>query len=259
MHPIAFHLGPLTVYWYGILVALGFILGFWTASRRGLLDGIVPDRILDLGPWLLAGSVVGARLLHVISYWKEEFAGHPFREVFMVQNGGLVFYGGFLGACLTTIVYARIKKLPLWKLADAMAPSIALGYFFGRFGCLMTGCCFGKECSLPWAIHFPSTHETHGVGVHPTQIYEAVANLGLYFFLAWRYRRKTFDGQIFATYLVCYAVLRSVIEVFRADYKPNEYFGAMTPAQLLSAGIVAAGILLFCFLPRTVPPRKEPS
>ena len=257
MHPIAFHLGPLTIYWYGILVALGFVVGVWTAGKRGLLHGLTPDQVSDAAPWLLIGSIIGARLLHVISYWQQEFAGKPFTEVFMIQKGGLVFYGGFIGAALATILYTRVKKIGLWKFADALTPSIALGHAFGRFGCLMTGCCFGKACNLPWAITFPPGHETHpfgepAVAVHPVQIYEAVLNFGLYLFLAWLYRRKKFNGQIFAVYLMCYAVLRSFVEVFRADYKLTEYFfnGTVSPGQFVSIAIITAGIILFWRLPR---------
>ena len=257
MHPIAFELGPLTIYWYGILVALGFIAGIWTAGRRSLRDGLKPEVISDAAPWILIGAIIGARILHVISYWETEFARKPFKEVFMIQKGGLVFYGGFIGAALATILFTRLKRIPLWKFADAVTPSIALGHAFGRIGCLMTGCCFGKQCSLPWAITFPPGHETHPIGepaipVHPTQIYEALLNFGLYLLLAWFYRRKKFNGEVFAVYLICYAILRSFVEVFRADYKPAEYYfhGMVSPGQFVSIGIIAAGLVLFCVLPR---------
>ncbi len=257
MHPIAFEFGPLTIYWYGILVALGFIAGIWTAGRRGVRDGLKPEVVSDAAPWILIGAIIGARVLHVISYWDTEFAHKPFKEVFMIQKGGLVFYGGFIGAALATILFTWLKKIPLWKFADAVTPSIALGHAFGRIGCLMTGCCFGKQCSLPWAITFPPGHETHpvdqpGIPVHPTQIYEALLNFGLYLCLAWFYRRKKFNGQVFAVYLVCYAILRSFVEVFRADYKPAEYYfnGMVSPGQFVSIGIIATGLVLFFVLPR---------
>ena len=207
---------------------------------------------MDFAPWLMIGVIAGARILHVISYWREEFADKPLTEIFMVQHGGLVFYGGFFGAVIATLIYTRRKKIPLFKFADVMAPSISLGHAFGRIGCLMTGCCFGKECHQPWAIHFPAGHETHPSGspalaVHPAQIYESLLNFGLYLFLAWLYRRKKFDGQIFAVYLLAYAVLRSFVEMFRADYKPSEYFfnGAISPGQFVSIGIFVAGAILF--------------
>jgi phosphatidylglycerol---prolipoprotein diacylglyceryl transferase len=263
VHPIAFHLGPLTVHWYGVFVAAGFLLGFWTASKRAPRNGITADQVFDLAPWLLVAVIIGARALHVISYWREEFAGKPITDIFMVQRGGLVFYGGFIGACVATIIYARTKRIPLWKFADVMTPSIALGHAFGRIGCLMTGCCFGKQCALPWAIRFPVGHETHPVGmeavpVHPTQIYEAVLNFLLYLALAWLYRRKKFDGQIFIAYMFAYAVLRSFVEVFRADYKPSEYvLGVISPGQLLSIAVAIAGAILLWKLPRRANGKME--
>ena len=248
MHKIAFHLGSFTIYWYGVLVALGLLAGLWTAGRRAPLSGIRSETVIDLGPWLILGTIVGARGLYVLSYWSEGFAGQPLWQIFNIRGGGLVFYGGLIGASLACILYVRFKKLPLWKIADVLAPSIALGHAFGRIGCLMNGCCFGRACDLPWAIHFPDDHATRGAGVHPTQIYEAVLNLGLYAALAWLYRRKKFDGQIFASYLVLYAVLRAFVEIFRGDYTASYLYGQATPGQVLSIPIFAAGVLLWWVL-----------
>jgi phosphatidylglycerol---prolipoprotein diacylglyceryl transferase len=250
VHPIAFQFGQLSVTWYGILVVSGFMAGLWTASRRALRDRIDPETIFDLGPWLLAGTILGARTNYVISYWKDKFAGKPIAEIFMVQRGGLVFYGGLVGASLACVLFVWRKKLPLWRVADILAPSIALGYFFGRWGCLMTGCCYGRPTTLPWGIQFPYGHETWPNYVHPTQIYDSILNLGLYGFLAWLYRHKKFDGQVFAVYLICYAVLRSFVEIFRGDYTQAHYLFSLTPAQLASIGIIAAGAVLLWKLPR---------
>jgi phosphatidylglycerol---prolipoprotein diacylglyceryl transferase len=255
--PIAFNLGPLTIRWYGVMMAIAFIAGLWTASRRGLREGISAEKIFDIGPWLIVGTIVGARVMYVTTYWNEEFAGRPFMDVFAVWKGGLVFYGGLIGATLAGILYARYKKIAVWKLADIVAPSIALGYVFGRIGCLLNGCCYGRECSLPWAIHFPPGHETYPHGVHPTQIYDSLLNLVLYLGLAWLYRHKKFDGQVFATYLLCYAVTRSIVESFRGDYSEVHIHSALhlTPAQLVSMGIFAAGVGLWAVL-RKLQPRQ---
>ena len=269
MHPIAFHLGPLPVHWYGVMVALAFLVGLWTASRSALREGIAPERIIDLGPWLIVGAFVGARTLYVITFWREEFAGAPVVEMFKIWRGGVVFYGGLVGASLGFLLYAWLKKLPVWKGADILAPSIALGYVFGRIGCLMNGCCYGRICELPWAIQFPNQstvwQQQHLQGlvgpndrslpVHPTQIYESLLSLALYAALAWLYRRKRFDGQIFATYLVCYAVLRSFVEMFRGDYPQYQRHlgGWVTPAHLVSVAILAAGLVLLRILPRAMP------
>lgn len=253
MDKIAFHFGNFTIYWYGVFVAVGFLAGLWTASRRALRSGISGERIVDLGPWLILGTLVGARLLYVVSYWEKDFAGRPIWEIFMIRHGGLVFYGGLIGASLAYIFYARAKGLPLWKVADILAPSIALGYFFGRFGCLMNGCCYGRACELPWAIHYPIGHETRGEGVHPTQVYDSLLNLALYAGLVWVYRRKKFDGQVFAAYLIGYAMLRAFVESFRGDYSTYYLRDRLTPAQLVSIGIFAGGLLLWWKLPRPTP------
>ena len=250
MHPIAFNLGPLTIHWYGIMVALAFLVGLWTASRRASQSGIHGERIVDLGPWLILGAILGARTFYVISYWHEEFAGKPISEIFMIHHGGLVFYGGLLGASLAGIIYIRVRQLPLWKVADILAPSIALGYVFGRIGCLLNGCCYGRICDQPWAIRFPSEHGTHGQPVHPTQIYDSLLNLGLYLALAWFYRRKKLDGQVFAIYLMGYAVTRSLVEMFRGDYPAEHLHSGLTPAHLISIGILGAGAILFWMLQR---------
>jgi len=199
---------------------------------------------------LIVGCLVGARTLYVVSYWQDSFAGQPWKEIFMVRHGGLVYYGGLIGATVPTSIYAWRKKLPLWKIADALAPSIALGYVPGRIGCLMNGCCYGRPTDLPWAIHFPADHETQGIGVHPTQIYDSLLSLVLYLTLAWLYRRKKFDGQVFAAYLVGYAVTRSFVEMFRGDYAVRYLGGWATPAHLVSLVVLAAGLLLCWKLPR---------
>ena len=243
--------------WYGVFVASGFLAGLWTASRRALRENISPDTIFDLGPWLLVGTILGARIFYVVEYWNESFANEPFKEIFMVQHGGLVFYGGFIGASLACVLFTWRKRLPLWRLADILAPSIALGSFFGRWGCLMNGCCYGRPTDLPWGIHFPYGHETYPNAVHPTEIYDSLLNLCLYAFLAWLFRRKKFDGQVFAVFMICYAGCRSFVELFRGDYTPVHYLGPLTPAQLVSIGIAAGGVILLLTLPR--PKKNEPA
>jgi phosphatidylglycerol---prolipoprotein diacylglyceryl transferase len=244
VHSVAFEIGGFTIYWYGILTAVGFLVAFWTASKRAPREGIASEAIADLAPWLILGALVGARLFYVVSYWDEQFSDKPLWEIFMLRRSGLVFYGGLVGASIATIFFARAKRLPLWKFADVIAPSIALGHVFGRFGCVMTGCCYGKPTGMPWAIHYPPDHWTAGIGVHPTQIYESMLNLLLFFGLVALHRRKRFDGQIFAAYLIGYALLRGVVEVFRGDY-PNYYFGLLTPAQVASALFFAGGLYLW--------------
>lgn len=251
MHPIAFYFGNHAIRWYGVMMALGFFAGLWTATRRARRANVSGDVIADATMWLLAGSILGARTVYVTTYWKQEFAGHGISEIFAVWNGGLVYYGGLMGATVAGFLYLTWKKLPVWKIADILAPSIALGSVFGRIGCLMNGCCYGRACSLPWAVTYPAGHETHpfdqpAIAVHPTQIYDALLNLFLYLALAWLFRRKRFDGQIFALYLIGYAVFRSIAEIFRGDYPADHiHAGLFTSGQLVSAPILLAGIALY--------------
>ena len=248
MHKVAIDLGFRAIHWYGILVAVGFLVGLWTASRRGVRDGLPREAILDLGLWLILGGIVGARAWFVASYWKEFFAAEPIWEVFMIQRGGLVYYGGLLGATLASVAWLLHQGIPLWKAADALAPSIALGHIFGRIGCLMNGCCYGSPTHLPWAIHFPPHHATGGAGVHPTQIYESILNLALFAGLAGWHRHRKFEGQIFAAYLILYAALRFAVENFRGDYHFRHFGGLLTPGQLASPAVFLAGIVLYFLL-----------
>jgi len=232
------------------MVALGFLAGIWSAARRSPRAGIPGEKVVDLGPWLILGAIAGARALYVFTFWDEQFASAPMVEVFKVWTGGLVYYGGLIGASIACIVYCLAKRLPLWKIADVLAPSVALGQVFGRLGCLLNGCCYGASTGLPWGIAYPAAHATHPAGmeaavVHPTQVYESLASLGLYAGLAWLFRRRKFDGQVFGGFLAGYAVIRSVVELFRGDYPPEQVmYGGATPAHLVSALIFVAGVTL---------------
>ena len=265
------------------MMALAFFAGLWTATRRARLAHVAADTITDVTLWLMAGSILGARLVYVTTYWKQEFADQPIWEIFMIQHGGLVYYGGLIGASVFGIGYLFWKKLPVWKIADVIAPSIALGSVFGRIGCLLNGCCYGRPCDLPWAITFtnPLAHELSGtpldVPLQPTEIYDGLLNLILYLVLAWLFRHsaktkrkdrgsklesgsraespssilhspfsKLADGQIFALYLIGYAICRSTVEIFRGDYPADHiHAGIFTSAQLLSAPVLAAGVVLW--------------
>lgn len=240
------------------MIALAFLSGLWTATLRARREKISSDIIADVTLWIMAGVILGARIVYVITYWQEEFAGQPLSEIFMIQHGGLVFYGGLIGAMVAATIYLRWKKLPMWKIADTLAPSIALGSVFGRIGCLLNGCCYGRACDLPWAITFPADNPLHPptYPVHPTEIYDALLNLGLYVFLAWLFRRKKFDGQVFATYLVGYAITRSFVEYFRGDYDAAHHHFGLTPGQVVSIPMFFGGIALALFLSRRGEPKR---
>jgi phosphatidylglycerol:prolipoprotein diacylglycerol transferase len=256
VHPIAFQLGPLTIHWYGVMIALAFLAGLWTATRRARRENISGEKIADIVLWLMIGSIIGARTVYVTTYWRDEFADQPFSEVFMIQHGGLVYYGGLIGAAIAGFIYMGRKKMPLWKTSDVLAPSIALGNVFGRIGCLLNGCCYGRPTNMPWGIRFPAGHQYAGVPVHPTQIYDALDNFILYLLLAWLFRHKKFDGQVLATFLIGYGVTRVFMECFRGDYPPDHIHYGLTPGELVSIPIFIAGLLLAALLSRRGEPKR---
>jgi phosphatidylglycerol---prolipoprotein diacylglyceryl transferase len=256
VYPIALKLGPLAIHSYGIMVALAFLAGYWTAALRARRENISSDAIINVVTWLMVGSIIGARIVYVTTYWHEEFADQPSTEIFAIWHGGLVYYGGLIGGLIAGTLCVWWKKMPLWKTADVLAPSIALGSFFGRAGCLLNGCCYGRPTDLPWAIKFtnPLAHDLSNtplnVSLHPTQIYDGLLNLVLYAFLAWLFRHKKFDGEIIATYLICYAITRSIVEHFRGDYSNLHYHLGLTPAQWISVPIFITGLALAALLSR---------
>jgi len=245
--PILFHLGDIQIHSFGVLVALGFLAGLASASYNARRAGLKGEVVYDLAPWLVGSGLIGARLLYVISYWDRDFAGQPLTEALAVWKGGLVFYGGLILATLTALWRIKAMTLPLWTITDCLAPGIALGHAFGRVGCLLNGCCFGRPTSLPWGIHFPGSHPTAAAAVHPAQVYESLLNLVFFGALMWGFGRRKFPGQIFSIYLIGYALLRAFTEWFRGDYdfisRPTA--GAFTPGQSTSLLILAAGIALF--------------
>ncbi len=255
MKPILFQWGNLSLHSFGVLVALGFIAGLWVAARNARRVGLSADVIHDLTPWLVLGGLMGARALYVISYWDRDFAGRPVWDVLAIWKGGLVFYGGLIAATLTGLWRLHRLKLPVWSVADCLAPGIVLGHAFGRIGCLMNGCCYGRPLAAPWAIHFPTGHETAGVGVHPAQLYESALNLVFFALLMTAFSRRRFEGQVFCLYLVGYAILRSTVEVFRGDYGLAGASPAsrLTPGQLTSLLILGSGVALYQILRKRTP------
>lgn len=247
---ILFHVGGFPIHSFGLLVGLGFIVGLWTAARRAASIGLNRDAILDLGPWLLAGGLLGARALYVVSYWDRDFAGHPIADIFRIWNGGLVFYGGLAGAFFVGLWRGLRARLPVWPTADCLAPSIALGHVFGRLGCFMNGCCYGCPTDSVLGVHFPLDRVEHGHAVHPTQIYEALLDLALFFFLAWWFRRRRFPGEVFALYLIGYSIIRFIVELFRGDYAvlSAPIHGVFTPGQWVSFITISAGLVLWGML-----------
>ena len=194
--------------------------GLWLVRRRASAFGVAPDAATDIGIWLLLSGLVGAKLLLVIVEWPQYVSS--WSGLKDLARAGGVFYGGLIGALVATVVLLRKREIPFFTFADIAAPAAALGQSLGRVGCLLAGCCWGRECALPWAITFtdPKAHENVGVPLdvplHPTQIYEALGTLVLCVLLLVLERRR-YSGETFVRYLFGYALLRFVIELFRGD------------------------------------------
>ncbi|MGE5808193.1 MAG: prolipoprotein diacylglyceryl transferase [Nitrospirota bacterium] len=257
MHPILFEIpriafgswaiGPIPIRLYGLMIGLGFVIGITLAARQAKREGVAPERVLDLGVYMLLTAIVGSRVLFVLTNL-HEFADKPW-EAFALWKGGLVFYGGLLAAVPVGIWYMRKHRLPVWKTADIMAPSIALGQAFGRLGCFFAGCCYGATCSLPFSITFnnPDSLAPRGVPLYPTQLMESGGDALIFMTLLWLRRSKKFDGQLFWTYVLFYAVLRFGIEFFRGDEIRGLYFGgSISTSQIIAIGMFTlSGVMMW--------------
>ncbi len=217
MHPILFKIGPITIYTYGVLIATAFFLGLALAARQASVEGEDPQKIMDLSFYILISAIVGSRLLYIVVEYKE-YISNPLR-IFKVWEGGLVFYGGFIMAMAVVIIYVRRHEMNLWKVGDILAPSVAIGQGVGRLGCFFAGCCYGRETDVPWAVIFkdPNTLAPMDVHLHPTQLYDSANGFIIFTALIILRKFKKFDGQLFWTYTLLYAVGRFIVEIFRGD------------------------------------------
>ncbi|MCD4690857.1 prolipoprotein diacylglyceryl transferase [bacterium] len=196
MHPILLHLGSLPIRSYGLMIALAFAISIWLARRRAPARGIDPDTIIDLSFFVIISSIAGARLTYVIVQW-EHYAGNPLTAL-RIWDGGLALYGGILAGILCGLWFFRRRGINMWEGTDVMTPPLALGVGIGRIGCFLNGCCFGKPCSLPWAVAFPADSGAGswfpGGPLHPTQVYESLAAFAPLAVLLVRARRRPLPG-----------------------------------------------------------------
>lgn len=241
MYPELFRIGNFPIHTYGVFLALAFLGAIMVTVRLASRDGLPKERIYDLCLWMLLASLVGSKAL--MFFTEPEYRGNPWALLSLdfLRSGG-VFYGGLIGAVLTGYFLMRRYKLPWWKTADACAPGIALGNVLGRQGCFSAGCCWGKPTTLPWGVKFTELgHEITGVptgvGLHPTQLYESLAMLIVFFFLLWLHRQRRFSGQVILAYALIYAAVRFVIEFFRDDPR-GDILGLTTLTGLSTSQLI---------------------
>ena len=256
MYPELFSIGPITIYSYGVLLAASYLLGLWLAMRRAKQWGLDPTRVLDLGIYIIIAALIGAKLLLLVVDL-DQFSASPQDLLSLARSGG-VFYGGLILAVVVAFWYIARHQLPFWTTCDVFAPGIALGHVTGRLGCLAAGCCYGKPTDVAWAITFTNPLAAANVGtplgipLHPTQIYEAGAELlilGL--LLATERRGRAFAGRTFWAYMLLYAISRYVVEIYRGDPR-GEIFGIST-SQFISLVLAPLSIVMLVWLSRSTP------
>ena len=251
MYPILFEVGSWPVYSYGLLLALAYLAGLQLAVVRARKQGIDSAKIMDLGIYLIIAALVGAKVM-LIAVDFDYFRAQP-RELLSLVRAGGVFYGGLIAALAVALFLVRRYKLQMWTVADLMAPGIALGHVIGRLGCLLAGCCYGRPTDLPWAVTFTNPAAAANVGtplgvpLHPTQVYDAGAELViLVILLATERRGRPFAGRTFWLYMLLYSVSRFIVEMFRGDER-GQMWGLAT-SQIVSAVIAPLAIVMLARL-----------
>ena len=250
----------LPVYSYGVMLALGALAGIFLAARRAHVADLTKDEVIDFGLYLVLWGVLGARVFHIVFYQPGYFfSKRGFLHVFAVWEGGLVWYGAVAAGIAYLFWFIFVKKKTGWRgwlrLGDLMVPSGMVGLAFGRVGCFLNGCCWGKVAKgLPWALRFPTgshAYRAHladklitsvaerSLPVHPTEIYSVLGALAVWGILELTLRKRKFDCMTSFTFLIAYACVRFTIEFFRADNKP--YLG-LTFSQHVSVIAFCAGV-----------------
>ncbi len=240
MYPVLFRIGNFAVSSYGVMVALGFFLAYWTATLEFRRLRIPLGPLQDMLIAAVVGGILGAKLMYIFENVPlAEFLSHPFR--YLLERSGLTYYGGFLLGAILVLAVVQVRRLPFGKVADALAPGLALAYAVGRIGCFLVGDDYGVPTTLPWGVAFPqgAPPTPPGVRVHPTQIYETLT-MGLVFYLLWRLRTRSHrPGWLFSLYLVLAGLERFLIEFIRMT-TPSPIPG-LTWAQVIALGMVLVG------------------
>jgi phosphatidylglycerol:prolipoprotein diacylglycerol transferase len=263
LHPILFTVGSLRFTTYGALVVLGVSGAVCVILRLGRREGLDSVQLLDFSTWLLLVSLLGAKVLMVISDWGyyRRYPGEIFSWSTFLSGG--VFYGGLIAGVLFAVWYIRLHHLPFWKVVDVYSPAISLGLGVGRIGCFAAGCCYGKPTTSAWGVIFrdPLSHEISGVPLgiplYPTQPIMSLTSLSISAILLWRYSRKSRDGEIFVLYLALYAVARFFIEFLRGDEDRGFVFHHLLSTSQFIAILAFATAVWMALILRRKPARQQ--
>ena len=259
MFPRLFQFGNFGIPTYGVLVALGVLVGLWVSVRNSEKQGIKDENAWDFGIAVVLAGIIGSKILYIILDWRSGHVyGQNLREIFTLdtlQAGG-VFSGGLLAAFLVAWWFLRKYHMPALATCDAFAPGLAIGHCIGRLGCFAAGCCYGKPTDHWWGVKFTNPLAQQLVGtplneaLEPTQLFESAAELGIFLLLMWMFKRKKFEGQIFGAYLFLYGIARFFIEFLRADPGRGSVLGGvLSGTQLIAIGLVLTGGLIWYLRP----------
>ena len=256
MKPILFTIGPLTVASYPLMICLGACAAIWlTLKELKRLD-------LDYGLYLklsliaFSAGIIGARIMNNIVFY-DLYKGKPFWKMLAIWEGGLAMYGGIILALALIYIYVRFHGLSFWEVADILSPPWTMLLVFGRLGCFLNGCCYGKPTTAPVGIFFKESANVSGfhVTTHPTQLYSAFTAL-IIFLVMWRLRlRSKFTGQVVLTFFLFYPIARFIIEYFRADPRGMWRFSGLF--TLSESQIISIFILLFALIAWPILSRRQ--
>ncbi len=243
MLPKLIQFGSFYIPTYGVLVALGFLAGLGITLRLARRAGLSQDKMTNLAVYCAMAGIVGAKLFMFL-FDLGDYIRNPGQILTLetLQAAG-VFHGGFIAALLVAVLYMRRQKLPALATMDVFAPGVAIGQAIGRLGCFAAGCCWGKECDLPWGVRFRSDFAAPvplGKTLHPVQLYESAADFVIFAFLYRQFGRNRRPGQIIGFYLVLYSTARFIIEFFREH--EQALIGPFSITQWIALGLLILGI-----------------
>lgn len=249
MFPKLIDFGQFFIPSYGVFVALGFLAGIWLALRLAARAGLNGEFVMDLAIYCALVGLAGSKLLMFVFNW-QDYASDPSRILSMetLMSAG-VYHGGFAAALIFAWFYVRRHRQNFLRIADVLAPGLALGHAIGRLGCFAAGCCWGAECHRPWAVTFtnPGANALTGVPLnlplHPTQLYESAATLFVAAVLVFCFERLRQPGRLFGLYLVLYGAARTASESFRMHDQAPPLAG-LTWTQWIAIGLGLGGALL---------------
>lgn len=246
MKPDLFAVGPLVVHGYGLMIAVGMAAALLVGERRAPKLGLDGEHIFNIAIWGVAGGVIGSKVL----YWIVELPAILANPALLLDIGhGFVIYGGIFGGIFGGWLYCHVKKLDFLKYFDLVMPSVALAQGFGRLGCLLAGCCYGRETDSWFHIVFTESKiAPNGVELIPTQVISSLANFAHFAVLVWVAKRTKGDGQVAGFYLIFYSAGRSLIELLRGD--PRGAVGGLSTSQFISLFILLVGLCMVVFFGR---------